>query len=89
MKTIAVSELRANLMRVLKEVAHGSVVDVTSSGKVVAKIVTPDRFRDQAREKLKQVGKTAVIGDVISPVDSGLVTADKNIRKARSISTIW
>ena len=42
MEVIAVSELRANLMNVLKKIKHGSVVDITSRGKVVAKLVPPD-----------------------------------------------
>lgn len=78
MKTVAVSELRANLMKVLREVAHGSVVDIASRGRIVAKIVPPDQFRDQARKKLKEIGKTAVINDVVSPVDSDWDALDDN-----------
>ncbi len=78
MKTIAVSELRANLMKVLKEVAHGSEVDVASRGKIVAKIVPPGRFRDEARDRLKELRKTAVLGDLLTPVDSGWDALDDN-----------
>ena len=78
MNTIAVSELRANLMKVLKEVARGSVVDVASRGKVVAKIVPPDHVREQARDRLKEVGKSAVLADVISPIGSKWEATDDN-----------
>jgi prevent-host-death family protein len=78
MNTIAVSELRANLMKVLKEVARGSVVDVASRGKVVAKIVPPDHIREGARNRLKEVGKSAVLADVISPIDSKWKASDDN-----------
>lgn len=69
MNTIAVSELRSNLMKVLREIQHGSVIDITSRGKVVAKLVPPEYSRDFAREKLKELGKNAVLGDIISPID--------------------
>lgn len=78
MKAIAVSELRANLMKVLKEVAHGTVVEVASRGKVVAKIVPPDHVREHARNRLKEVGKTAVLADTISPIDSDWEASSDN-----------
>ena len=69
MEVIAVSELRANLMNVLKKIKHGSVVDITSRGKVVAKLVPPDYSRTKAKNKLKELSKTAVLNDVVSPID--------------------
>ena len=69
MDTIPVSDLRANLMKVLKKIEHGSVVDITSRGKIVAKLVPPDYAREIAREKLKELRKNAVIGDIISPIN--------------------
>ena len=70
MVTIAVSEFRANIMKVLKDVEHGSNINITSRGKVVAKLVPPDYTREKARERLKEIGKNAVLGDVISPIDA-------------------
>lgn len=69
MNTIAVSELRANLMNILKEIEHGSVIDITSRGKVVAKLIPPDYTKRKAKNKLKELRKTAVLKDVISPID--------------------
>ncbi len=69
MDTIPVSDLRANLMKVLKKIEHGSVVDITSRGKVVAKLVPPDYTREIARKKLKEIRKNAVLGDIISPIN--------------------
>jgi prevent-host-death family protein len=68
MKTIAVSELRSNLMKVLKEIEHGSSLDVTSRGKVVARLVPPDYAMKLARSKLNELGKRAKIHDIISPI---------------------
>jgi len=77
MDIIAVSELRANLMNVLKKIKHGSVVDITSRGEVVAKLVPPDYSRTEAKSKLKELSKTAVLGDVVSPVDTKWESAKK------------
>ena len=57
MQTIAVSELRANLMKVLKEIEYGESLDITSRGKVVAKLVPPEYSREKARNKLKEIRK--------------------------------
>lgn len=70
MDSVAVSDLRANLMKILKQIELGSVVDITSRGKVVAKLVPPDYTREMAKEKLKELRKSAVVGDVISSLDS-------------------
>lgn len=70
MNAIAVSKLRSNLKKIIKEIEHGSVVDITSRGKVVAKLVPPDYSSEMAKERLKEIGKNAVLGDLISPVDS-------------------
>ena len=50
MDTISVSNLRANLMKVLREIEHGSIIDITSRGRVVAKLVPPDFTRKLARK---------------------------------------
>jgi prevent-host-death family protein len=70
MNAIAVSELRANLMNILKKIENGSVIDITSRGKVVAKLVPPEYNRAKAKDKLKEISKTAVVGDIVSPIDS-------------------
>ena len=70
METIATSELRANLMKILREIEHGSTIDITSRGKVVAKLVPPDYVKEKAKDRLKEIGENAFIGDIISPVDA-------------------
>ncbi len=69
METIAVSDLRANLMKILKEIEHGAIINITSRGKVVAKLIPPEHSKEIAKNKLKAISKTAVINDVISPID--------------------
>ena len=68
MESIAVSVLRSKIMNVLKEVEVGSTINITSRGKVVARLVPPEMNKKIARDKLAALRKTAVIGDVISPV---------------------
>ncbi len=68
MQSIAVSNLRANLMKILKQINHGASLDITSRGKVVAKLVPPDYTKTLARKKLIEIGKKAKVYDVISPI---------------------
>jgi prevent-host-death family protein len=68
--TIAVSELRSNLMRILRDIEHGSTVEITSRGKVVAKLIPPDDSRVLAKKRLAELSKTAIVGDVITSVDT-------------------
>ncbi|MBC8184835.1 type II toxin-antitoxin system prevent-host-death family antitoxin [candidate division KSB1 bacterium] len=70
METIAVSELRANLMNVIKEVEHGSKLFITSRGKIVAKLVPPEDSQEHAKKRLKEIGESAKLHDIISPIDA-------------------
>ena len=69
MESIAVSDFRANLMKILKQIEHGASLDITSRGKIVAKLVPPDYTRTHAREKLDMLRETAKVYDVLSPID--------------------
>ncbi len=69
METVAISELRANLMKFINEVKNGSSIKVTSRGKIVAKIVPPDISKKNAIKELKELRKTAILKDVVSPID--------------------
>ncbi len=69
MDTIAVSELRSNLRKVILRVERGETLEITSMGKVVARLVPPENAQQEARKKLKDVAGTAVLHDVLSPLD--------------------
>jgi len=71
MEKIAVSEFRANMVSLLKKVEKGEVFTLTSRGHEVAKIVPPDDRMEEARKTLRHLRKTAVIGDVLSPIEDG------------------
>ncbi|MGD8782331.1 MAG: type II toxin-antitoxin system prevent-host-death family antitoxin [Ignavibacteria bacterium] len=68
MQSVAVSELRANLVAVLEKIKKGSTINITSRGKVVAKLVPPDESKKLAEDILLQVRKNAKLHDVVSPV---------------------
>ncbi len=70
METIAVSEFRANLMKVLNAIRTGEKISITSRGKVIAKLVPPDDTIEFARKKLNEIGKTAILNDLISPIET-------------------
>jgi antitoxin (DNA-binding transcriptional repressor) of toxin-antitoxin stability system len=40
---------------------------ITSRGKVVAKLIPPGSNRERAKSKLKEISKTAFLGDIITP----------------------
>lgn len=69
MESIAVSDFRANIMKVLKQIEHGASLDITSRGKIVAKLVPPDYTRTLARDKLDLLRETAKVYDVLSPIE--------------------
>jgi len=69
MTTIAVSDLRANLMKVLEEIKHGAQIQITSHGKVVAQLIPADASQENAKAALHQLSATAIINDVLSAVD--------------------
>ncbi|MBN1276477.1 MAG: type II toxin-antitoxin system prevent-host-death family antitoxin [Deltaproteobacteria bacterium] len=68
MEKVCVSTLRENLSLYLKKVQKGQVISITSRGHEMAKLVPAEDSRDNSREVLRELGKNAFIGDIISPV---------------------
>ena len=69
MDTIAVSELRANLMKVLERVNNGDHIQITSRGKVIAQLMPSENIREKAKARLLTLSKTAKLIDVMNPID--------------------
>ena len=67
MKTVSISELRANLLKYLKIVQGGERINVTSKGRPLATLTPPVSQHDAAKDRLKKLAKTADIHDVLSP----------------------
>ena len=69
MKSVSISEFRANLLKYLTLVQQGEPINVTSKGQVMATLTPPVSQQDAAKTKLLDLSKTAVIHDVVSPVE--------------------
>lgn len=67
MPKVNVTGLRQNLPAYLIEVQTGKEIEVTSRGKVIARIVAGPDALDQARERLLAARKRCRIGDIVSP----------------------
>ena len=67
MKSVSISELRANLLKYLKIVQGGERINVTSKGRPLATLTPPVSQHNAAKAKLKKLAKTAAIHDVLSP----------------------
>ena len=64
---INVTELRQNLPTYLAQVQKGEVIEVTSRGKVIARIVAGGDANEEARARIVGLRKHSFVGDVISP----------------------
>ncbi|MEA2083904.1 MAG: type II toxin-antitoxin system prevent-host-death family antitoxin [Thermodesulfobacteriota bacterium] len=69
MEKVGISTLRENLSIFLKKVQKGQVITITSRGQEMAKLVPVEDKRKKSREFLLELGKNAVIGDILSPID--------------------
>lgn len=69
MLDVTITELRANLLKYLKIAQRGEKINVTSKGASLATLTAPVAQRSDAKEKLKQLAKSAVINDVVSPAN--------------------
>lgn len=69
MLSIAMSEFRATMNAVLHRVQHGEIVSITLRGTEIARLVPPDFARTVARQELERLRQTAVVGDLLSPID--------------------
>jgi len=69
MIAIGISEFRTNMSAILQRVQNGEIITLMMRETEIAKLVPPDYARLAARQKLDELRQTAVIGDVLSPID--------------------
>ncbi|CAB1062336.1 hypothetical protein D1BOALGB6SA_7112 [Olavius sp. associated proteobacterium Delta 1] len=69
MESIAVSKLRENMVLFLNKVQLGESITITSRGTEIALLVPIKNKKEVSRNALKQLRKTAVVGDVVSPIE--------------------
>ncbi len=65
--TINISELRQNIQHFVARANAGERIGVKVRGKVVAELAPAMNAQEEAKRKLTELRKTAVIGDVITP----------------------
>ena len=69
MEKVGIGTLRENLSIFLKKVQKGQVITITSRGHEMARLVPVEDKREKSRKFLREMGKNAVIGDILSPID--------------------
>ena len=69
MEKVGISTLRENLSIFLKKVQKGQVITITSRGHEMARLVPAEDKREKSREILRELGKNAFIGDILSPIN--------------------
>ena len=65
---VNVAELRQNLPKYLAVAKRGGEVEVTSRGRLIARIVPSGDQQHEARTRLLAARKRCRIGDVVSPL---------------------
>ena len=76
MVSINVTEFRKHLPTYLDQVREGEEVYLTNHGKVIARIVPEVDVAEKAKNAIRELRKTAVLGDIKSPVMDLQWTAD-------------
>ena len=69
MESIGVSKLRENMVMFLNKVQQGESITITSRGTEIAMLIPIETQKEVARNALKQLRKTAIVGDVVSPIE--------------------
>jgi prevent-host-death family protein len=69
MEKVTVSTLREKLSAFISKAQKGQVITITSHGHELARLVPAENRSDTSKKKLAKLSKTAVIGDIVSPVD--------------------
>ena len=78
MEQINITELRQNLPTYLKYVREVHTLLITQHGEVVDRLVPEIDPAEAARQRLRVLQGSVIIGDVISPLDDVDWMADEN-----------
>ena len=70
MQNVNISELRNNLLKYLKIAQQGEQINITSKGLLLATLSPPITQQESANIKLKELAKTAIINDIVSPIEN-------------------
>jgi prevent-host-death family protein len=71
MARVSVTHLRQNLPAWLKRVQAGEAIQVTSHGRVIARIEPEQDPAEEARRWLEGLGGSVALGDVVASIADG------------------
>ena len=77
MINMGVSEFRANMNKILQRVQAGEIVSLQIRGAEVARLVPPSFAQTAAQKELEALRETAVVGDLLAPIDEPWKSTDK------------
>jgi prevent-host-death family protein len=69
MESVGVSKLRENMVVFLERVQQGESITITSRGTEIAMLVPIKNKMETSKNALKQLRKSAFVGDVVSPIE--------------------
>ena len=78
MQQITATELRRHLFAYLQRVEQGESIQIKLNGRVVGCLGPQHDEGEKALARLRELGTTAHIGDIISPTDETSWNADEN-----------
>jgi len=70
MRTINISDFRANLLKYLQQANQGEQIMVTTNGKSIATITPPVQQKQLVKKQLSELAASAKLNDVTSPIES-------------------
>ncbi|WP_018276143.1 type II toxin-antitoxin system prevent-host-death family antitoxin [Teredinibacter turnerae] len=70
MRTVNISDFRANLLKYLEKANAGEHFCVTTNGKHIATITPPANRKQLAQQQLAKLAEQTVIEDIVSPTDA-------------------
>lgn len=76
MHQVNITELRKHLPNYLKQVSLGEEIQITSHGKVIARLIPERDEAEAARQRLFALRGKGFVGDVVSPIENVQWTAD-------------
>ena len=102
---VSVSHLRQHLPAYLKRVQEGEAIQITSRGRVIARLEAEHDPALAAREWLEKLKGRVTLVDVVSPIEpdladgawsatalqlgAPLITADARLRALTELDTVW
>lgn len=67
---VAIDDLQTNLSAIVRMVKSGKTVSLIEHGKEIAQMVPVQSSQAEALQELAKLSETAVIHDVLSPIDT-------------------